>query len=105
MNFKTHNEDESINVYGTSLINCIDVSYTELKKAFGKPSDDFDNYKSDAEWLVKFEDGTVATIYNYKDGKNYMGINGLPKTKIRNWHVGGNSEKSVELIKKRLGLN
>jgi len=99
MNFKTHNENEEINVNGTSLIDCIDVSYSELKKAFGKPSKYFDNYKSDAEWVVQFEDGTVATIYNYKNGKNYCGVNGLPKTKIRDWHIGGNSERAAELIK------
>jgi hypothetical protein len=83
----THN-DKEISGVGTSLVGYIDISYAELKKTLGQPSGS-DGYKSDAEWELEFEDGSIATIYNWKDGKNYNGSNGIPKTQIRDWHVGG----------------
>lgn len=101
MEYSTHN-DKEINYNGTSLQGYIDVSYKALKRIFGKPMDG-DGYKVDAEWEVELSDGDVATIYNYKDGKNYNGIVGTPKTKIRDWHVGGRNslivDKLVTLIK------
>jgi hypothetical protein len=101
MNYSTHN-DKEIDCNGTSLQGYIDVSYKELKRIFGKPTDG-DGYKVDAEWVVELSNGDVATIYNYKDGKNYNGSVGTPKTKIRGWHVGGRTnlivDKLVTLIK------
>jgi hypothetical protein len=100
-NFKTHNDN--IDWEGGSLQGYIDASYKDLKKVFGNPSEDFDNYKCDAEWNVKFDDGTYATIYNYKDGKNYCGKDGIPKTKIRDWHIGGNGgQKAINLIEQAI---
>lgn len=51
--------------------------------------------KVDAEWNIKFEDGTVATIYNWKNGKNYLGDVGLELMDIRRWHVGGYSKVAI----------
>ena len=75
----------------------VDAEYSTLVKVFGKAGDG-DGYKVDAEWEVKFSDGTYATIYNYKDGKNYNGAKGTPKTKITDWHVGGSSELAVTRV-------
>jgi hypothetical protein len=61
--------------------------------------DGFDNYKSDAEWQVQFDDGTVATIYNWKNGRNYCGDEGTPTHLIREWHIGGYSGDAVDLVK------
>lgn len=97
MSFKTHN-DKKISVCGTYFQGELDMSYARLKKLFGKPTNG-DGYKVDAEWMLEFDDGTVATIYNYKDGKNYNGKHGTPKTKIRDWHVGGFSERAVDLVR------
>lgn len=102
MNFKTHN-DGIDSPFGTSLIGYVVADYFKLKDMFGKPMGKSADNKSDAEWNILFDDGTVATIYNYKDGVAYRGRNsGTPKTKIRNWHVGGNSERAIELVKKLL---
>jgi len=78
-----------IEVIGTSFQGYIEVSFTELRRLFGKPTDG-DAYKNDAHWIVKTPSGT-ATIYNYKDGRNYLGREGTPKTKIKEWNIGGYS--------------
>lgn len=97
MQYVTHNQDNQIDINGSCLQGSVDCDYKTLVKLFGKPGK-VDKYKVDAKWDIKFQDGTIATIYNYKDGKNYCGNEGTPKTKIRDWHIGGFSNKAVELI-------
>ncbi len=103
MKFVTHNQS-NIDVNGTHFQGYIDAEYSVLKKIFGKPTSS-DGYKTDAEWEILFEDGTVATIYNWKNGKNYLGREGTPKTKITHWNVGGNSKVVVEKIQEVLKSN
>jgi len=98
MKFKTHN-DIDLGIIGTNSCGQLCMSYNRLKRIFGKPTV-FDEDNSDAEWVIKFEDNTIATIYNYKDGKNYLGKSGLPKTEITDWHIGGTSQRAVDLVKK-----
>jgi len=81
--------DKSINTNGTHYLGLIDVDYNLLVSKFGEPSDSFDDYKSDAEWQIMFEGNSVATIYNWKDGKNYCGEDGIPVEQIKEWHIGG----------------
>jgi hypothetical protein len=88
---------------GTSLQGYVNADFKVLKKLFGKPTDG-DGYKVDAEWLVTFNDGVVATIYNYKDGKNYNGSRGTPKTQITEWHVGGRSARAVANVEAMLDM-
>ncbi len=96
LKFKTHNDD--IPFGGGHLQGYVIEDYSTLKSIFGKPHEG-DGYKVDAEWDILFSCGTHATIYNYKDGRNYNGRKGTPKTKITDWHIGGTSKKSVDLVK------
>lgn len=96
MKFTTHN-DAVIETSGTSLQGYINISHADLIKAFGIPKV-WDDYKTDAEWQICFEDGTRATIYNYKNGKNYCGIDGLDVQDITEWHIGGFNKKAVENV-------
>lgn len=90
LSFDTHN-DTDLESSGTHLQGVVRVSYQDLIRIFGQDTC-YDNYKSDAEWVVKFGDGKIATIYNYKDGLNYNGDGGMPKEDIIDWHVGGDSK-------------
>ena len=74
-------------------------SYAKIVDAIGEPSDMFDNYKSDAEWCLEFDNGMVATIYNWKNGKNYDPVDGLDKENIDMWHIGGKDEKAFHYIR------
>ena len=89
-------------VNGTCLQGYVDVSFSTLVDVFGNPNGDGDGYKTDAEWELKFSDGVYATIYNYKDGKNYNGPSGTPKTQITDWHVGGMSARAVRNVEEML---
>ena len=91
MKFENGNFDLNM----TSLQGYIDTSYEDLVACFGEPVASFDNYKCDCEWNIKFADGVVASIYNYKDGKNYLGDEGLDVEDITEWHIGGHRGTDV----------
>ena len=96
--------EKTTNVGGTFLQGYIKASYEQLVKTFGEPHDpDGDNYKTDVEWAFEFADGTIANLYNWKNGKNYLGeAEGLELNDIYEWHVGGFSEKAVAKLLEKL---
>jgi hypothetical protein len=102
MNFTTHNTAE-IDINGSCLQGEITAGYAELVSLFGKPHEG-DGYKVDAEWDIRFEDGTVATIYNWKSGKNYCGEDGTPTEQITDWHVGGDHKRCVDKVQIAIDL-
>ena len=70
-------------------------------RKFGEPSSNGDGYKVDAEWILRVSEvnseGSIVyqfpmTIYNYKDGRNYLGDRGLEVEDITNWHIGGRDD-------------
>ena len=95
-NFETHN-DIDIEVGGTCLQGYVDASFDTLVDTFGTPTIG-DDYKTDWEWVIKFDDGTVAAVYNWKNGPNYCGEEGYSARDINNWHVGGFSRDAVENV-------
>ena len=100
MKFITHN-DADINTNGTHLQGYIhDTCYSRLCSLFGE-SQSWDGYKTDWEWNIEFEDGTVATIYNWKNGPNY-GATGVTPTMVKQWNVGGHNSEALENIKRIL---
>ena len=95
--YVTHNEQE-IKSCGTSFKGYLFATFETLKKVFGAPSEG-DGYKIDAHWEVEFEDGTVATIYNWKNGVNYCGVEGQHLKHIVDWHIGGHSMNAEQEVK------
>ena len=80
--------DASVN--GTSLKGYVTATYAELVARFGEPERGGD--KTTAEWALAFEDGTVATIYDWKEYETPMGE--------YNWHVGGANFMASVLVDK-----
>jgi len=77
----------------------VETTYAKLVEIFGKEHSDGDGYKIQARWELEFEDGTIATIYDWKEGDSYNGQGkGISKEQITNWHIGGTSPKSVNHI-------
>jgi len=93
----------SVNVVyaGGSLQGYINISYAKLVEALGEPGES-DGYKTDAEWSVEFVGGDIASIYNYKDGRNYLGEEGLAVEDITEWHIGGTSKDVVRYLTSHL---
>lgn len=79
-------KDADIN--GTSLQGYLQAYYHQLVEVFGEPTDSGD--KTTAEWCLEFEDGTVATIYDWKEYETPMGL--------YQWHIGGRSQKAVDRV-------
>ena len=80
-------------IQGTRLMGRINSNYEELVTAFGLPHHVQYNRtgdKSTCEWVLRFEDGTIATIYDYK-------TNTTP-TDQYDWHVGGHSLKALDHV-------
>jgi hypothetical protein len=80
------------------------ISYKDIIRVFGKETSCGDGYKVQAEWHVITPVG-FATIYDYKEGKQYCGKDGISKTKVTNWHIGGETPAVVPYILKALNLN
>ena len=97
MQYVTHNTRE-ISIDGTYLRGRIETTHTQLLDVFGDSADG-DGYKIDAEWIILFEDGEVATIYNWKNGFNYLGGEGKRVEDITDWHVGGSTLDAPARVK------
>ena len=78
--------DADVNM--TSLQGYMPARYEQLVAVFGEPTDSGD--KTTAEWALAFEDGTVATIYDWKEYETPMGL--------YSWHIGGMSKKAVDRV-------
>ncbi len=88
-------KERQMEVTGTGLSGYVDCSYKQLVDLLGEPNNEGDSYKVDAEWAIEMN-GKILTIYNYKDGKNYNGENGLETEDITEWHIGSHG-RSAEI--------
>ena len=96
INYQTHN-DVIIKTTGTSFRGDIRLDYYDILSRLGKPRDG-DEYKIDVAWEIEFDDGTVATLYNWKNGRNYCGEDGLKPCQIDEWNIGGFKSDAVEKV-------
>ena len=72
----------------TSLQGYMQAYYHQLVEVFGEPECGGD--KTTVEWCLAFEDGTVATIYDWKEYETPMGL--------YHWHIGGKSNLAVARV-------
>jgi len=97
MKYETHN-DIDIDTSETHLQGYINTDYDTLVELFGEPFENDGEYKTDVEWEIKFEDGVISTIYNWKNGKNYLGNDGIDISEMSEFNVGGFEKKSLTNI-------
>jgi hypothetical protein len=99
MNFTRTN----VETCGTSLQGYVTAKYSDLVRVFGAPLEEVDGYKVSTEWDIKFADGTVATIYEYKETSLYDDANPsvadfraeADRSDGFEWHVGGRDKTAV----------
>lgn len=98
MIIETHNTHDDIDVNMTSLQGYVTADYDVLCAMFGEPMDG-DGYKVDAEWHVRFQPSNlVASIYNWKNGRNYLGRDGQPVQSITEWNIGGHTQLAAKMV-------
>ena len=105
-------EEWSSKANGTSYLADLEITYQELVDLFGEPTIETDGYKVDAEWHISFREpgsnwtgpeDAFVTIYNYKNGKNYCGADGLNLADITSWHVGGKAISHTHVLEEYIG--
>ena len=75
----------------TSALGEVLTNYDKLVREFGEPIHGSGDGKVTAEWIIKFADGQVATIYDWKEGKTPM--------YEYDWHIGGRKHIVVKRIR------
>lgn len=79
-------------VNGTHLQGYIKTDYATLVATFGESMGSGD--KCTQEWILVGEDGTVATVYDWKEYETPRGL--------YQWHIGGTSQQAVQLVQDAL---
>ena len=89
----------------------IDAPFSYLRAMLGEPiykkSYEGHDYKSDVVWQIIIKSGPIeiVRVYNYKDGKNYLGEKGKDVRQITRWCIGGsNPEYARNYISNRLNV-
>lgn len=83
MKFKNSSD---ISADGTCLQGYVHTTYDRLVEVFGQPTYTEPGDKTTAEWILQFGNGTVATIYDYKEYTTPAGM--------YNWHIGGHDARA-----------
>jgi hypothetical protein len=85
---------KEIEIAGTFLQGYVETTKAELVSVFGDPIQYADGDKVTIEWGIRFEDGTIATIYDWKRYER-----GTPKDNERmTYNIGGLTPRAVELV-------
>jgi hypothetical protein len=79
------------NSNGTSLQGYMTTCYDDIVKVLGEPHYR-DEDKVTCEWSIQFNDGPVATLYDWKEYKTPMGK--------YEWHIGGETKSAVMYMRK-----
>lgn len=79
------------NSNGTSLQGYINTCFDDIVKVLGEPHYRDEDEKVTCEWSIQFNDGPIATIYDWKEYKTPMDQ--------YEWHIGGVSHNAVEYVK------
>jgi len=74
---------------GTHLQGYVGTTFAKLQDLLGEGLGGGD--KTTQEWCIEFSDGTVATIYDWKEYDTPTGH--------YDWHIGGTEKRAVQLVK------
>ena len=86
---------------GTSLQGYTETTKRKLIEVFGEPEYYDEGDKVTVEWCLKFEDGTVATIYDWK--RYELGTPALDE--LMHWNIGGNSPVALATVEYQMRVH
>lgn len=90
MSFHTHN-DREVPIDGTFLVGSIQAQRRHLVAAFGEPIAEGDESRINFEWRLQFDDGLVATIYDWKVAPSEL-------DDVVIWRIGGRSVHAIARV-------
>ena len=88
---------ENVDIYkngGTSLQGYVTSTRRGLESTFGKPCYEGEGDKTTTEWEILFDDGTVATIYDWK--RYELGAPAMDE--CIEWNIGGQDAVAVRRV-------
>ena len=97
MNYTTHNTHD-VTISHSHLQGHITCPFSLLITLFGQPEAG-DGETSDAQWSIEFDDGVIATLYNWKNGISYGGRLAPQVEQITKWNIGGFDIAAVDHVK------
>lgn len=86
--------DSEIDATGTSLRGYVKATREELTEVFGEPTHFSLEDKVTTEWVVQFDSGNIATIYDWK--RYELGRPGFGE--VYDWHIGGDDFEVTSLV-------
>lgn len=86
---------------GTSLQGYTETTMRTLIDVFGQPEYYGEGDKVTVEWCLLFEDGTIATIYDWK--RYELGTPELDE--LMHWNVGGTSPISLATVEYQMRVH
>jgi hypothetical protein len=92
--YKVNQKNTSVD--GTSLRGYVVTTYDNLVKMFGTPNKGSTDGKTTCEWVFEFEDGTVATIHDWKTKMT-------PKDPY-NWSIGGYNHLALLFLEEIMNI-
>jgi len=85
---------KEIETAGTSLQGYVETTKADLVRVFGSPDEFGEGDKVTIEWGIRFDDQTIATIYDWKRYEL-----GTPEDdELMTYNVGGLTHRAVELV-------
>lgn len=86
-------------VHGTHLQGYVTTTRDHIESVLGEPLEYGEGSKVTTEWVIEFEDGTVATIYDWKRYED-----GAPDfDEVYEWHIGGKTWDAALRVSEALG--
>jgi hypothetical protein len=90
---------------GTSRQGYAPFPYDRIVDVFGEPDETSWGKDTAFTWSITFDDGTVASIYDYKESSLYDERLPLPeqmKDSFQGWRIGGKGWLAVALVVREL---
>ena len=107
IDFNIIHQNEDVEPLGINFQAAFNASYHQLVDTFGLPISYPARYaladnKVEVEWKFNYGDGVIATIYNWKNGKNYDPEKGIAVEDMTEWHIGGHDFKALLAVIKSI---
>lgn len=89
-------------IHMTCLQGEVFTTRRKIQEAFGEPTstETSGDGKVTTEWILVFDDGEVATIYDWKR----YDLGAPEMDEVEDWHIGGKSHEVVNRVLELLGV-